>query len=103
MSPMTKLRSWLELLVRRVRRNRLAWMALRDTTRFLEWVNAERCGVDVWNDPSGRWNVRFGTMVPHSSGRTIGEAACHQFLMLENHKDWVWTIDYLKSPNTEAE
>lgn len=91
-------RRWLDRLVRYWRHWRLAFKANNRPMEFAEWVNSERASISIWNDPSGRWNVQIGTMVGPSSGKTLGEAMCHQFLTLELTPGWQWTSDYL-SPN----
>lgn len=90
----------LHALVRRWRRWRRAWMALRNPSRFAEWVNSERASLQICNDPSGRWTVQIGSLVMPSHGPTLGEAMCHQFLMLDARAEWSWTSDYLRSPNS---
>jgi hypothetical protein len=77
-------------------------MALRNPLRFAQWVNDQRCSLTIENDPSGVWHVRIGCCVAESTSRSLGEAMCHQFWMLELHPDWIWTSDYLESVNPEV-
>ena len=72
--------------------------------RFAEWVNSERSSVTIWNDPSGRWSVQIGCILPPSRGKTLGEAMTRQFLLLDNNPEWAWTSDFLVlPPDTQAE
>ncbi len=91
-------------MIRKLNRWRRAGLALRQPLRFAEWVNSERTSVQIWNDPSGRWNVQIGCLLPPSNGKMLGEAMAKQFLMLDNNKEWAWTSDFLnQSPNAQAE
>lgn len=103
-TPTTKpqpVRRWFDRLVRMWRHWRRAFQANNHPMEFAEWVNSERFMISIWNDPSGTWSVQIGTMVAPSTGRTLGEAMCHQFLTLELTPGWKWTTDYLH-PNATA-
>lgn len=99
---LTRARRSLERLVWRWGRWGRAWMAYRHPMRFASWVNSERAGITIWNDPSGRWNVQIGSLVPASTGRTLGEAMCHQCLTLDGNEEWRWTFETLRSPNAQG-
>lgn len=66
---------------------------------WLDWVNSERCYLELHNDPSGQWTLKIGNRAqPPVSGRSLHWLCWQMFWELESDPDWTWTTDWFRQP-----
>jgi len=86
-------------LRKRIRRLARGFRARYMPARFAEWVNSERCGIEITNAPNGRWRVQIGYDHKPGVDDSLGRAMAKAFLIVDMNPQWMWPSDYLR--NTE--
>ena len=80
--------------LRLVRRWYRGFMARLLPMTFAEWVNSERCWIQITNAPDGTWSVEIGAKHPRQIGKTLGEAMLRAFAVNEYDPEWQWPSNY---------
>lgn len=62
---------------------------------YAKWVNSQRCGITIENDPSGDWTVKIGKLDARTRS-SLRWAILQAHIVAEQDKRWRWTTDYLR-------
>jgi hypothetical protein len=71
------------------------WMAYSFPLSFTKWVNANRCFIQIENNPDGTWLVQIGTL-PQQEHRSLHCAMLAAYLRAEADPQFKWCSDYLR-------
>lgn len=71
------------------------WMAYLFPFQFAQWVNANRCFIQIENNPDGTWLVQIGTL-PQEEHRSLRCAMLEAYLQVEADPKFKWPIDYVR-------